>query len=235
MIRLRILVEGEAEEDFVNEVLAPHLLDSNEISVSATGVGETKGGRGIVGWKAALRHIRNSLREDGELYVTTLVDYYALPQSWPGRKDATARHYASRAAFMNAQIAEAVAAEMGEDWRGNRFIPNVLIHEFETLLFSDPCATARAIGIAELEVAMLDILRDFDSPEQINDSRETCPSQRLMKIFAAKDWGRYEKPIHGNVAILEAGFDKIKSKCPQFGAWLSQIESLGQQQASTSP
>jgi len=232
VIRLRILVEGEAEEDFVNEVLAPHLLEANRIIVSATGVGETKGGRGIVGWKAALRHIRNSLREDGELYVTTLVDYYALPHSWPGRKDASALHYANRAAFMNAQITQAVATEMGDDWRGHRFIPNVLIHEFETLLFSDPCATARAIGIADLEAAMSEILRDFDSPEQINDSKATCPSQRLMTIFANNDWGRYEKPIHGNVAILEAGFDTIKRQCPQFGAWLSRIESLGQQASS---
>ena len=84
MNRLRILVEGESEEDFVNEVLAPYLRDNHHIFTTATGISETKGGRGIVGWKSALRHIRNSLREDGELYVTTLVDYYALPSSWPG-------------------------------------------------------------------------------------------------------------------------------------------------------
>jgi Domain of unknown function (DUF4276) len=224
--RLRILVEGEAEEDFVNEVLAPHLLTSHDIATTATGISETKGGRGIVGWRTALRHIRNSLREDSELYVTTLVDYYALPMSWPGRSDAARLHYSKRAAFMASKISEAVAAEMGDGWRRQRFIPNVLIHEFETLLFSDPSSTARAIGNAVLETRMNEVLQPFESPEQINDHKETCPSQRLVKIFVAENLGKYEKPIHGNIAILEIGFETLQSKCPQFGAWLESLEKI---------
>ena len=227
MNRLRILVEGESEEDFVNEVLAPHLLATHRIVTTATGVGETKGGRGIVGWKSALRHIRNSLREDGELYVTTLVDYYALPLNWPGRSEASRCPYSERAAFMAGKISEAVAAEMGENWRGQRFIPNVLIHEFETLLFSDPSSTARAIGNADLEARMNAVLQQFESPEQINDNKETCPSQRLVKIFNEENWGKYEKPVHGNIAILEIGFEVLKVKCPQFGAWLERLEKIG--------
>jgi len=226
--RLRILVEGESEEDFVNEVLAPHLLDNHGIITTATGVGETKGGRGIVGWRTALRHIRNFLLEDADLYVTTLVDYYALPPTWPGRTEAATRPYQERAAFMGTRMAEAVALEMGDNWRGHRFIPNVLIHEFETLLFSDPSSTARAIGSARLEARMKSVLQEFESPEQINDSIDTCPSQRLVKIFADEDWGKYEKPVHGNIAILEIGFEVLKSKCPQFGAWLERLENICQ-------
>lgn len=227
MTRLRILVEGESEEDFVNEVLSPHLSEFG-IETAATGIGEKRGGRGIVGWGAALRHIRNSLKEDGTLYVTTLVDYYALPLSWPGRAEASICPCHERGTFMREKLKQAIAVEMGPDWRGQRFIPNVLIHEFETLLFSDPSAVERAIGIPHLAYEMGKVLAEFKSPEEIDDHPETCPSQRLVKIFAANGWGRYEKPVHGNIAILEIGFEVLKRHCPQFGAWLARVERVGE-------
>ena len=226
MIRLRILVEGESEEDFVNEILAHHLL-SLGILATATGVGESRGGRGIVGWKHALRHIRNSLREDEALFVTTLVDYYALPASWPGRAASTEQPYSSRASFMARHMADAVLEAMGPDWMGHRFIPNVLIHEFETLLFSDPAATSRALALQGLEADLRTILAGFESPEQINDAPTTCPSRRIAELFKANGWDRYEKPIHGNIAILGIGLATVRQQCPQFGLWLEQLENLG--------
>jgi hypothetical protein len=219
--RLRILVEGASEEDFVTEVLAPSLWAQNGIVATATAIGRSSGRQGIVPWKTALRTIRNSHFEDPALYVTTMVDYYAMPFCWPGREGAAAQPYTSRASFMAAKMSEAVAGEMGASWQRHRFIPNVLIHEFETLLFSDPTAVSKALGPAVLETRMHKVLQDFTSPEAINDRRDTCPSQRLMRIYQEENLGHYDKRNHGNIAILEIGLETLRITCPQFGDWLN--------------
>ena len=82
MTRLRILVEGESEEDFVNEVLRDHLFGKGVV-VTACHLGIGRNSRGIVSWQSASRHLRNTRKEDSKLYVTTFVDYYALKKDWP--------------------------------------------------------------------------------------------------------------------------------------------------------
>lgn len=226
MTRLRILVEGDTEEEFVGEVLGPHLAEFG-ITVTATGLAGTRGGRGVVKWSAALRNIRNSLKEDSELRLTTLVDYYGLGQDWPGRGDAKSVAPDRRAEFLAGRIREELRREFGDSTAPDRFIPFVMIHEFEALLFGDPQAAERGISQSGLAGELTKILESFRSPEEINDRYDTCPSRRLVRLFIEKDWGRYEKPLHGNLAILEAGIGKLRRSCPQFGAWVRQLESLG--------
>ena len=62
---------------------------------------------------------------------------------------------------------------------------------------------------------------EFNSPEEINDSPLTHPSRRVVELVPA-----YQKPIFGNIAALEIGFDRIRSECPHFRAWLERLESL---------
>lgn len=83
------------------------------------------------------------------------------------------------------------------------------------------------LGIPALMMTVFGLYA-FPVVVEIDDHPETCPSQRLVKIFAAKGWGRYEKPVHGNIAILEIGFEVLKRHCPQFGAWLARIERVGE-------
>src|ERR1700685_3827907 len=92
MARLLIHVEGQTEEDFVNEVLRDHLVSKGYHSVEARIVGNARLRQrrgGIRPWPSVRKDIMNHLREDQGCIATTMVDYYALPQGdpngWPGR------------------------------------------------------------------------------------------------------------------------------------------------------
>jgi hypothetical protein len=218
--RLGILVEGETELDFVEGLLSPHLA-AKGVAVWAKCFG------GIVRWPRALRDICLHLKEDAGLCVTTFVDYYGLPKSWPGRSSASSLPYSERGAHIAQHLSAAVSAELADDWHSHRFIPFVMIHEFETLVFSDPDACARAWGQPEVVPALNRIRQQFANPEQINDSAATAPSKRLSGIFEELGLGRYDKREYGNLAIHEFGIETIAAVCPQFGVWLRSLECLG--------
>jgi hypothetical protein len=77
VLRLLVLVEGETEETFVIEVLAPHLVPRGFARVDARIMGyarlRSKRG-GVRGWPEVRSEIPRHLRLDDRNYVTTLVD-----------------------------------------------------------------------------------------------------------------------------------------------------------------
>ena len=82
MARLFILVEGETEETFVNELLAPHLDGKGFESVGARLMGNARlraQRGGVRGWMEVKAEIVRHLRTDAALFVTTMVDYYGMP------------------------------------------------------------------------------------------------------------------------------------------------------------
>jgi hypothetical protein len=229
MARLLIHVEGETEETFVNEVLAPHLRAAGFASVSARIVGnarlrESRGG--IKGWNEVRRDIIRHLREDLNCYATTMVDYYALPQTgenkaWPGRAYAPNLPVAQRPQHVEAALEADVRQAMGNDFYPVRFIPFVIMHEFEALLFSDCDAFSKGIGRPDLRPNFQAIRDLFATPEEINDSPHTAPSKRVKAIIPS-----YQKPFLGTLAALEIGLGRIRQECPHFGAWLSRLEQI---------
>ena len=104
-----------------------------------------------------------------------------------------------------------------------RFVPFVLIHEFEALLFSDCAIFGREIGRADLIGPLQDIRDQFPSPEQINDSPDTAPSKRIEKLMP-----EYQKPLHGNLAALGIGLPRIRSECHHFSQWIAKLEQIGE-------
>src|ERR1700733_15822570 len=98
MLRLLVHVEGKTEEAFVNNLLREHLIQHGYQRVGARIVGNSrlrdKRG-GIRPWDAVRRDILDHLAEDPGAIATTLVDFYALPQSWPGRTEASGKRGAS--------------------------------------------------------------------------------------------------------------------------------------------
>jgi hypothetical protein len=95
------------------------------------------------------------------------------------------------------------------------------MHEFEGLLFSDCEALSRGVGRPELRPHFEGIRNQFLTPEEINDSPETAPSKRMESLIPG-----YEKPLLGILAALEIGLDRIRTECPHYNAWLSNLESL---------
>ena len=227
MAGLIIHVEGQTEETTVNEVLREHLLLQGFDYVAATLIGNPRKTRGgIVGWNVAKREILRHLKESASLYVTTMVDYYGLPQTgnraWPGRAAASALPFAQKASTVESAMRDEIVAEMGGDsFYPNRFIPFVVMHEFEGLLFSDCSAFSSGIERPDLEASFQAIRNQFDSPEEIDDSPTNAPSKRVERLVPG-----YEKPFLGALAIIEIGLERVRRECQHFNHWLERIESL---------
>src|SRR3989338_6412644 len=107
MTRLLVHVEGETEESFVNEILGGHLLGFGYEHVSARLVGNARlrsRRGGVRDWPAVRDDILRHLKEDRHCIATTMVDYYALPQTgdraWPGRAVAAAAQPADKASIV---------------------------------------------------------------------------------------------------------------------------------------
>ena len=222
MSRLLILVEGQTERGFVNDVLAPH-LSSCGVFVRATMVKTS--GSGIVRWEGALNRIIRLLKQDSGQIISTMVDYYGMPRDWPGR-DTTPPGGATPS-----QIAEpieramlaAVGRDMGGDFNPSRFVPYVMMHEFEAMLFSDCAAFGDGIGRCDLADAFQSIRDEFATPEAIDDSPQLAPSKRIEDLICRP---RYQKRLMGPLAAQRIGLAAIRKECPHFGDWLGRLERL---------
>lgn len=224
MARLLVHVEGQTEESFVNEVLRGHLAAWGYHSVAARIVGnvrqrERRGGIRV--WHSVKKDIVNHLREDQHCIATTMVDYYGLPQTWPGRVRSEAlRSIAEKAGAVQEAIRDEVIAEMGPSFDAGRFVPFIVMHEFEGLLFSDCASFSRGIFRPDLEANLQGVRDQFATPEEINDSPDTAPSKRLKNLMPS-----YEKPLLGVLAAIEVGLAGIRNECPHFDSWLRQLEA----------
>lgn len=225
MPRLLVHVEGQTEETFVNEVLFSHLTRAGYSVVSARLVGNPRlrsRRGGIRSWDTVRREILRHLMDDSGAIAATMVDYYALPHDWPGREDAPSENSTSaKAAHVESALLDDITNEMGSRFDPRRFAPLVMMHEFEALLFSDPDRFAQGIGRGDLAAQLRAIRQEFESPEDINDSIETAPSKRIVRLFPG-----YEKPLFGVIAAMEIGLTTIRKECPHFNEWLEQLESL---------
>jgi Domain of unknown function (DUF4276) len=229
MARLLVHVEGQTEEDFVNEVLREHLVSVGYESVSARIVGNARLRQrrgGIRPWPSVRKDIINHLRQDPGCIATTMVDFYGLPQqgdgAWPGRAEASGIEAGLKASCVEEALAEDFSKEVGSTFNPNRFMPFVVMHEFEGLLFSDCAAFSQGIGRADLESPFQRIRDNFETPEDINDAPITCPSRRVKDLVPG-----YEKPLFGTLAVLEIGLSRIRTQCPHFDGWLRQLELQG--------
>ena len=225
MTRLLIHVEGETEEAFVDDVLRQHLygLGYTVVGARVMGSAQERARRGgIVSWAIARQRILNNLKADSELVITTMVDYYGMPPDWPGLGDAaTAPTAPDKAQAIEEALLQDICDEMGADFNPARFIPYVMMHEFEAMLFSDCHTFATAIGHPDLSASLQEIRNDFNTPEEIDDSPDTAPSKRIGALIPA-----YQKPTMGVQAAQTIGLEAIRNQCPHFAAWLARLESL---------
>ena len=227
MTRVLIHVEGETEETFVNEVLARHLYSIGYENVSARLVGNARQRDrrgGIRGWSTVRADIVRHLLQDPGCLATTMVDYYGLPKtgarSWPGRAAAGAAEFAQKAPLVEQALLADIMQELPKGFDAARFLPYVMMHEFEGMLFSDCIQFASSIGEPKLSAQLSAIRRGFGSPEEINDSPDTAPSKRIEALIPG-----YQKPLHGNIAAIDIGLESIRMQCPHFSQWLAKLEA----------
>ena len=228
MNRLLVHVEGQTEEGFVNAVLSEPLYAAGYLTVGARilGSARSRGRRGGVRrWSSASREIVRNLQRDQGCVVATLVDYYGMPRSgpssWPGRAEAAGRPLAERPGFVEEAMALDVACAMGSQFDRRRFVPGVLMHEFEALLFSDCAALAEAAGRSDLTPTFQSIRDLAGTPEEIDDAPESAPSKRILAVAP-----EYRKPVDGIRAAQRMGLETIRANCPHFDGWMSRLERV---------
>ncbi len=112
-----------------------------------------------------------------------------------------------------------VVEEMGDNFNPRRFLPFIMMHEFEALLFSDCAAFSRGIYHPTLEPDLRRIRSQFATPEDIDDSPTTAPSKRIQKLLPG-----YEKRLLGMLAVFQIGLARIRSECPHFNGWLNTLD-----------
>ena len=218
MKRCLILVEGQTEEIFVNSLLRDHLqvcgIWPTPTLLTTKRVKDGPNFKGGIRRYASVKpQIQNLLRDKDAAAVTTLFDYYGLPEDFPGRADARTRGSAL-------ERVQCLESAMSRDIDDSRFIPHVVLHELEAWIFSDIQACHNVFPKAIIGQLML-IRSSSMGPEDINDGSETAPSKRIFRCYQD-----YIKTITGPQALRAIGISKIRCECPHFDAWLSRLESL---------
>lgn len=143
-----------------------------------------------------------------------------MDRTWPERCAAGLLPFAEKANKVESALVADVCQEMGSGFNPARFIPFVMMHEFEGMLFSDCERFGHAIGHPERVPAFQGVRNQFSTPEEINDSPLTAPSKRVAELVPG-----YDKPFLGVLAVLEIGLDVIRRECPHFRRWLADLES----------
>ena len=219
MSRVIAVVEGQTEQTFVRDVLAPW-LGWRGVMLSARLVGKP-GHKGGGSFHRARNDIISLLKQQSDTYVTTMFDFYGMPNSWPGRDDARKLAHPNKAPSIEQAIHEQIGAELGGSFDDDRLIPYVQMHEFEALLFSEPSALSQVMREPDTEEDLQAIRDGFSTPEEINDDPNTAPSKRIESLY-----GNYQKPFHGRLAATRITVEVMREECPHFNEWIDTLESL---------
>ncbi|MCE2472361.1 MAG: DUF4276 family protein [Anaerolineae bacterium] len=219
MISVHIICEGRTESTIVKNILAPECA-VNGIYLYPVRNGRTRK-RGNVTLDRLDFNIRDQLHNNRSTYCTTFVDFYGIDVDFPGTKEAATKSSISE---KQDAVCDALTGKLAltfEDGPIQRFIPYVQMHEFESLLFSDPSQLAFALREQDLAQQLWAIRNDFETPEHIDDSPVSAPSKRIQKVFP-----RYRKVQMGERAVRAITLKKIRRECPLFDAWLAKLECL---------
>ena len=206
MKRVIVFCEGPTEETFVNKILSPAFYDKR-IFISARNFG------GVSRYSIIKKHLTNLCKSDTSAYITTMLDYYGLPFDTPGKK-----YDVSGDIYQKVQYVEQC---IGDDIKADNLLPNLILHEFEALLFSRPEAFLTCGMPPKVVDDLCKIRHSFQTPEHINNSPDTAPSKRILSIYP-----RYSKIVDGYQISSEIGLDTIRSECGHFAQWMKKLEDL---------
>ena len=223
MTRLNFVVEGQTEETFVRDVLAPHLLGGGIACAARCVQTGRKRGKvfkgGVTSYVQFHKDLTLWMKQDqgADAYFTTMVDLYRLPDDFPGHQAASKMtDPLKRVAMLEESFRQDVAHHLGQ------FIPHIQSYEFEALLFAGPEVFALSFPGREREVDALRTIRaEHRSPEHIDD--EDPPSRRILSVFRG-----YDKVSDGPLLASEIGLQRIRQECQHFGQWVRRLEEIGQ-------
>jgi Domain of unknown function (DUF4276) len=218
--RVYVVVEGQTEESFVNEVLAP-VLWSREVYATPIILGAPghKGGR--TSYARVKKDVVVQLKQDPTAYCSTMLDFYGLGKSFPGTPPPTNLPDIDKVTRIEHAVMQDIIATLPQLRPGVRFLPYLQLHEYEGLLFSDPVAFADGIYKPNLAGQFQAIRSEFQTPEDIDDDPNAAPSKRVLQLYPS-----YRKPLDGTRAAQAVGIDAMRRECPHFREWVGRLEGL---------
>lgn len=221
---IHILCEGPTEERFVKDVLSPYLRQfgiSTKTVLLLTSKKKNAYG-GMLGYCQVKGDLSRLLKQypdnNSERHLfTTMFDYYALPDDFPGFDDAARKaDVRDRVAVLEKELKRAIGSD--------RLFPYIQIHEFEALLFSDISGLKSLYPRAGKQIDQLkketDVYRD---PEMINNSVATAPSKRIIKAVASVY--SYNKVQSGAALAKLIGINALLERCRHFREWVEILKS----------
>lgn len=216
MKRLVIIVEGDAEESFINNVLSPYF---NSIGIynyiQCYKIKHSNGG--LSKYSHLKKDIVNTLYEN-DAVVSTLVDFYRIPSDFPGYNESLSYDkHSDQVNYLESKIKEDI--ELTQNRVFENLVPYIQLHEFETFIFSDIMGVDALFDQSEYDRReFINIIRQYENPEDINNGVNTAPSVRLKKIIKG-----YDKVLFGIEIIQNLGVDLIREKCPRFNSWIQNL------------
>jgi hypothetical protein len=205
-----VVCEGETEETFVRRVLSVHLTQK-------TFKPSCLGGLNKRGYKKLVNEVRRWLDDKGITHVTTMIDLYRLPSDFPRKTQAHSDPYKKVYS-----LEEALAEEIQDA----RFIPYIMLHEFEALLLIKTGLEIirKRAQVGESNALWKELQRDLarvDTPEKLNDDANSHPSARIKKI-----WPRFKKTTDGVGILEQVPWEELCAACRHFGDWIRKLEAL---------
>lgn len=210
MKRLYIVVEGQTEEAFVNDLLTPYFGETYQLwSVTPILIRTSATGRGGFSNYDYLRRDLLRLLRETDVVVSMLVDFFRCPET-PGKE------FWSRKVGHLAEVEER-ERQLALDIVNDRFIPYIQLHEFEALLFASSEGFTSYFDSREAE-PLVQVCTTFPNPEEINTSPEGAPSKRLLQAVPY-----YHKVKHGRAIAQAIGIQVMLECCPRFAAWIKRL------------
>lgn len=222
MPEVLVIVEGQTEEQFIKQLIAP-ALHSMQIFVKPQLLQTSPGfSGGAISFDRLKLHVRNALRKPGSPIISTFLDLYALDSSFPDFDLAQKKNtLEAKVRSLNEALHEAIVKLTS--CRPERFVAHIQPHEFEGLLFSDVSALTQVEPEwCRHKSTLTSIRAKYQTPEHINDGYETAPSKRLGKLLRPE----YRKTRHGPLAAKKITLEVMERECPHFRSWMNRLRQL---------
>ncbi|MCC8408463.1 DUF4276 family protein [Mucilaginibacter sp. UR6-1] len=208
MKRLVFLVEGDTEIIFISQHVIPYLYSLGYKNPMTAQKIITNRQLNKKGGNISFAYLKNDVGRvlaQGNVIITTFLDFFRLPNDFPG--------------YVNDVNRIAVIEDGLSDFFNNRnIIPYIQKHEMEALMYSGMDGFEIVVEDERKLNQLQEIIDIYDNPEDINNSPQTAPSKRLESIF------NYDKVADGELILEALGINLIIDKCPRFAEWISKLQ-----------
>ena len=221
MKHLYIVVEGETESEFINQLVIPYFVSQDIIThIQPIIIKKRGGGHGYDN----IEHLKNTIEPllyyKNEPIITTFIDHYGINsvRKLPNYEFCSQKQETEeRIKCMEDNLFEIINSIKNYPF----FIPNIIRHEIETLFLSNP-KDGFDLQLDKIKEDVIELCSQFESVEDINHTLENAPSKRLERIYE-NNKQKYAKVVDGIQIAELTGIETILEKCPRFKKWLDKL------------